>query len=98
MGYRAYCLKEYEVEYDTCLGFNYDFEGCLDFLKSYGLEIYYDDSNDSWLEVKTEELLALDIDSLKASDEDKRRLQALQDIAYDSNYARKGGYVRVEWL
>ncbi|OCR08659.1 hypothetical protein [Helicobacter pullorum] len=98
MGYRAYTVKKYEIEYDTCLGFNCDFQGCYDFLKSYGLEIYYDDSNDSWLEVKTEELLALDIDSLKASDEDKCRLKALQNIALESDYARNGGYIRVEWL
>ena len=98
MGYRAYTVKKYEIEYDTYLGFNYDFQGCYDFLKSYGLEVYLDEFNESWLEVKSEELLKLDIESLKASDEDKCRLKALQDIALESDYARKGGYVCVEWL
>ena len=96
MGHRAYTIKKYEIEYGNCLGFNYDYEGCINFLQSFGLETYIDES-ESYIEVSSQSLIDLNIKELKASDENKVRLMALKRVALESDYA-KNGYVRIEWL
>ena len=96
MGYRAYTIKKYEIEYGDCLGFNYDYEVCINFLRSFGLETYIDES-ESYIEVNSQSLIDLNINELKASDENKVRLMALKRDALESDYATNG-IDRITWL
>ena len=96
MGLKANLVKDFNVEYGACLGFNYDSEGfskMLDKCKvGYNRFEDYDEIDcDMLLNVTEEQMLALE-------DCEQKAMKELINGAKNFSYAVKSNWLRVEWF
>lgn len=96
MGFRAFLVKDFNIEYDACLDFDYDREGFSEMLNKckvgYNRFEDYDEIDcDALLNVSEEQILAL-------KDYKQEAMKKLISGAKNFNYAVKSNWLRVEWF
>lgn len=98
MGYRAHLVTKRVVEYKGSL-YEDNYDKLSEFFERLGVQ-YYDTENQEYLEVDTEDLLALKdkLDSLELNEQERDDLSDLIRIAQTAQYARDDGFVRIEWF
>lgn len=100
MGYRAHIVEEYKVEYAEGGFYNHQVSEFGEFLNKLGVAYDFNDEL-SLTEISSDDLLQLNeekLSQLGLDEDDKSIALSLIKTAKEAEYAKNGGYVRVEWF